>query len=81
MGALSKLALVFEPVHVHGNNYAPVLHIENITLPDVLEVTFVNKGKYDTLDGDEVFPTSLDAPNNPTLKDYPLGYFRFPTKV
>ncbi len=81
MGALSKLALVFEPVHVHGNNYAPVLHIGNITLPDVLEVTFVNKRKYDTLDGDEVFPTSLDAPNNPTLKDYPLGYFRFPTKV
>lgn len=74
---LSNLAKVFEPIHVHANNYSPLLVVGNKLFPSVLEITFANKTKYSFSDNREIFPSLLDAPNDPKMPDYPLGYFRY----
>jgi hypothetical protein len=64
-------------VHVHGNNYGPYLIMGGVPIPDSLELTFVRKDDKTFEASDEIFPTSLDVPNNPGLADYRLGAFRF----
>lgn len=71
------LAEVFEPVHVHANNWSPLVRIGNKLFPDVLEITFANRQRYALSVSEEVFPTSIDAPNARHLPDYALGKFRY----
>lgn len=72
-----KLGEVFEPIHVHGNNYSPLLIVGNKLFPDVLEVTFANRSIYAFDKNKEIFPGPLDAPNNPRVEDYHLGFFKY----
>jgi hypothetical protein len=72
-----KLEQNFDVIHVHGNNYAAIVNVANIALPDVLEVTFVNRARFPCEETDEVFPTALDAPCRPGFPDIFLGSFRF----
>ena len=57
-------------VHLHGNNCS---YISKYGLPNVLEITFVNKKKYKTLQNRSKvlkFPINdLDQPNHPYIKD------------
>jgi hypothetical protein len=76
---LNKLNEGLAVVHVHGNNYDPLLVIGNMLFPQVLEVTYASKAKYKFHPTDEVFPGELDAPNVPTAADYGLGKFVYPT--
>ncbi len=70
---LRKLSLTHQAVHVHANNFAPVCNLSKILVPVVLEVTYVRRNTYELVQTDEVFPTSLDAPNDDTLPDIFLG--------
>jgi hypothetical protein len=72
-----KLSRQFAPVHFHANNCGPLCNTANVPLPDYLEITFVNRERYETTDSDELFPTPLDAPNDPRYADIFLGAFRF----
>ncbi len=72
-----KLARVFAPVHVHGNNHGRIANIHNVVVPDVLEITFANRRLYTFADSDEIFPTPLDAPCDPGQADIFLGRFQF----
>ena len=73
LAVLEKLHQDFEVVHVHGNNCAPWIIIGNIPFPAVLEVTYAARLRYKFEPTDEIFPTSLDAPNDPTAPDFFLG--------
>jgi hypothetical protein len=72
-----KLNKVFEVVHVHANNYAPLLVVGNHLFPTVIEITFANRQKFTFEEANEVFPGCLDAPNNPRAADHQLGKFIF----
>ena len=72
-----KLHRLFAVVHVHGNNCCRVVNVCNITLPDLLEVTFANRARYSFVESSEIFPTPLDAPNCPNVPSIVLGTFRF----
>jgi FkbM family methyltransferase len=72
-----KLATLFAPVHVHGNNCCPLGNVANVPLPDALEITFASRRRYDFADSNEVFPTPLDSPNSDKVPDIVLGSFRF----
>jgi cephalosporin hydroxylase len=74
---ITKLRSVFEVVHVHGNNWAPLQVIANIPFPDVIEVAFANRSLYQFDNTTEVFPTPLDRPNDKSCPDIFLGSFRF----
>jgi hypothetical protein len=74
---LKKLSDCHAVVHVHANNFAGFSNIANIMVPNVLEITFANRGVYSFSEADEMFPGPLDSPNDPTHPDMYLGAFRF----
>jgi hypothetical protein len=77
IAVMEKLATSFQVVHVHGNNYAPLIAVGNVPFPEVLEVTFASKERYIFEDSEETFPTSVDKPNWPRAADLYLGHFKF----
>jgi len=72
---LHKLSRTHVPVHVHGVNHNRIRWIVGVPVPDVIEVTFVRRHDYQIRMSDEVFPTALDSPNNPTRGDLDLTGF------
>ena len=75
--ALNNLKTAFEVVHVHGNNSAGMTKIGGRILPYVVEVTLINRDRYETVAARDVFPTAIDTPNDAKKKDYYLGHFDF----
>lgn len=75
--ALSKLNESFAVVHVHANNFEPMLIAGSAAFPDVLEVTFASRARYSFAEIDREFPTRLDKPNDKTKPDYFLGRFQY----
>lgn len=73
-GALLALDRDFAVVHVHGNNFQPLLSIGNTPFPEVLEVTYANRARYQFERCAETFPTALDAPNDRSRADMTLNY-------
>jgi hypothetical protein len=74
---LDKLRKYFYPIHVHGNNCCGIANICNITVPDLLEVSYASRARYSFVESNETFPTPLDAPNCPKIPSIVLGTFRF----
>lgn len=70
---LNELSVLF---HVHANNFASIVNIGNVPIPQTLEVSLANRHCYSFKDSDENFPTARDRPNNPALADIFLGRFR-----
>ena len=75
LNVFSKLNDRFAVVHVHANNYSPLLVAGNLLFPRVLEVTYASRVKYTFRDTDETFPGLLDAANLATATDHDLGKF------
>jgi hypothetical protein len=76
---MHKLSPYFTLCHIHGNNWGNVFYIDNFNIPNVLELTFINK-KLVTLETEELstFPIDgLDLPNNPAKKDIPLDFINY----
>ncbi len=73
--ALHNLKRHFEVIHVHANNSAGIVYIDDAPLPFVLEVTLANRSRYDTRPSRRTYPTDLDRPNDRTRPDYALGRF------
>lgn len=74
---LTKLNRHFQSVHVHANNSHPMILLGGVPFPDILEVTFANRSRYQFGDSTETFPTPLDRPNWHRSVDYYLGRFDF----
>lgn len=80
---LKKLNKTHYIVHIHGNNNADIVSINNdimpeIKLPEVFEVTYINKKlcNNSSVKIKEIqFPTKLDYPNVPNTSDI---YFSIP---
>lgn len=67
----NKIKEKFEVIHIHGNNYSPLLICPNAcTIPQVMEITFANKSIYRFTESEESYPGPLDAPCDPTHDDY-----------
>jgi hypothetical protein len=60
-------------IHVHGNNVGAVAVIGGLSFPSMFEATFVLRDRYAFEDETDVFPTALDAPNDPARAELYLG--------
>jgi hypothetical protein len=61
-----KLLVKFSTYHVHANNFgASIKLMSGEIIPDVLEITFVNKNMFKTLNDLNECPGTLDTPCNP----------------
>ena len=79
--ALKKLNETHRLVHLHGNNTGYQLQLKGATIPDVIEVTYVNKDKYKTQEVEVVsLPTALDKPNDPNREDICIENWNAPLK-
>jgi hypothetical protein len=65
----------FAPIHIHGNNYEGMYTIGELTVPNVLEVTYLRDAGTDNCVADQQFKT-LDAPNDPTVPELPAAHLR-----
>ena len=73
---LTKLNNDFILCHIHGNNWGPTWGFNGLTIPDTLELSFINRKFVDKYERDEVeYPIrGLDVPNNPDAADYKLTF-------
>ena len=59
----NKLSNVFDAVHVHANNAGGARILGGALVPNLLEVTMVNRNIYKTYDDQEDYPGMCDRPN------------------
>ena len=69
---MDQLLKTHDLVHIHGNNYEYSITIQGLTLPNVLELTFVRKEFSKSLEKEIILPNPLDAPNNKFLREIDL---------
>jgi hypothetical protein len=74
--AIDKLITHHVPVHLHANNCANVALIEGLSIPQVLEISFLRRdlNNFDGLSLDSI-PSYLDQPNNPAAPDIYMSSF------
>lgn len=72
---LNRLARQFSVIHVHCNNSGGVTEIEGVSVPLVLEITFLrNTAGVVFPRSDKPLPGALDQPNDPALPDLSLAF-------
>lgn len=70
---LRKIAHDFHVVHLHPNNFAPMLGKGGLEVPDVMEVTFLRKDRPLYESGDLIYPHPLDRKCSNIRPDYALA--------
>lgn len=75
--ALMNLTASHYVTHVHANNFAPLMVIGGIPVPNVMELTLLRKDMGTFEVSDESFPTPLDMPCHSREADIFLGRFSF----
>jgi len=70
---LKRLAITHCPIHIHANNNGVVNYCGDMVTPDLLEVTFINKEKYNFIKNDCIFPLFTDRANTLEKQDVILG--------
>lgn len=73
--AFTKLNASHQVVHVHGNNNAEMPVIAGMAIPDVFELTFARRSRYEFINSPDTFPTKLDMPCTPARPELVLGSF------
>ncbi len=69
-----KLSRTHVPCHVHANNVVAYFEWEGLTVPPVIEVSYIRKDRVKKL-GEAQIPHPLDQCNNPKLPDVPTPAF------
>lgn len=74
---LEKLNKHLLPIHVHGNNYASMSEVRNFDteIPEVIEVTYLNRKWFTPVLWEHDAPTLLDQSNAPGKADYAFNYW------
>jgi hypothetical protein len=70
---LDKLNKYHQVTHVHANNFGSLDLISGVTLPNVVEVTYLRKYDYEFMKTYKTFPTKLDMACKRDFPDYFLG--------
>lgn len=75
---LLKLKQYFWLTHIHGNNWGGEFGLEGFAVPNVMELSFVNKSIADFPSADfEEYPIKgIDFPNRPDQPDCPLLFLK-----
>lgn len=79
IAALEKLNKTHHLIHLHANNCGHILTIGNADIPDVMELTYVKKSKFEVVEDNDIeFPTEIDCINDKRRKDWILGKWNTP---
>jgi hypothetical protein len=70
--ALERLLRAFHVVHNHPNNFCDPLKKGNVTIPPILELTFLRRDRANPTGYANQFPHTLDRKNSPKRPDFAL---------
>lgn len=70
--AFTKLLEAFSVVHIHPNNTCKPLYYQGLSIPPILEFTFLRNDRITTTEPVMEFPHRLDCPCVPSVKDFAL---------
>ena len=75
---IQKINKYFILCHTHGNNMGGTYIFEGYNIPDIFELSFINKNLVHVEEEDKQFYPidGLDYPNNPSFPDYPLTFIK-----
>ena len=69
----NKLSQLFVCTHIHPNNDVDfVINSKALSIPPVMEFTFLRKDRAEIVNDKLFFPNNLDQPNNPNKRDLVL---------
>lgn len=71
----SRLNEQFVIVHLHHNNFQPLLTISKLRFSRVFEITLLRKDRVKKLSANVTIPHALDAPNMPGFPNVPIPEF------
>jgi hypothetical protein len=71
--AIKNISASFFPAHLHANNSVGFANVMGVAVPEVFEVTFVNRDLYRQSSRLCTLPAELDRPNYPGFPDLFLG--------
>lgn len=72
--ALRKIHSTHAPVHLHANNCAPIAILGNSVVPDIIEVTYLNRSKYKTGLFEPLPGVEFDSPNCSLIPETALSF-------
>ena len=75
---LEKLNKYFQCVHIHGQDVAPIVRIgSDRVLPNYIEVTYINKSKYEFTNDKCMLPLPIDMPTYNHRREIYLGNWSY----
>ena len=78
MAVLQTVVATHWPIHVHGNNFEPLVVLGGVPVPRVCEVTFALRSRYRMTPAPGLVPSPIDFPNNAASADLHFAT-RYPT--
>ncbi len=74
-----KLSETHYPIHIHGNNYSGTTMVNGLPIPDVVEITYINKifVNKQLLPNKMPLPCKIDRPNCSSKPDFNLCFKPF----
>jgi len=77
----SIMAAGMQVAHIHGNNYEGMYTVGDYSVPNVLEVTYVQGPADAECMSEQDYNQDLDAPNNPAAMELPMAHLDGSTKT
>ena len=77
INVLTKINKTHQSIWVHANNAGRVEQARNIVIPDLLEITYVLKDRYDFEDIEYSCPLDIDEPN--LLHHVKILFLKYPS--
>lgn len=74
-GVLDRIESNFRCIHIHARNIGGLCSVQNIAIPNIIELTYANRSKFEFTDDDEIYPTAIDVPTASNMADIYLGRF------
>jgi len=69
---LTALNKTHIPVHLHANNYAPLINFGSYWFPEAIEVSYLRRGTQNNWEFKTSVNSEFDRPNCPTMTDFNL---------
>ncbi len=71
---IKRLQRTHTLIHLHGNNYSPMVTVDGVGFPNVFECTFLRTSNFNFKPSSVKLPCKLDGPNNPYKQEINLDY-------
>lgn len=73
LNALDKLNQTHQMVWIHANNYGHIEEADGFEIPAYVEITYLNKSRFEFIDAPCYFPLDIDMPDDSGVEEFVFG--------